>query len=200
MSSEPPPIRVAGPAPPPMRCPECGARRVVDAKFCPECGTAFSSVADRPTTVRVDSGIGAGFRFGIGFFLAAAIFALISWFISLLLVGAFVGALASGISGLNTIGAQRFDGTGNSTSSPFRLSGTIEVAWRANPTSSEPCWHAAIFTRPDRPGWSEILVNEPALSAAKSGTYAAVGLPAADYVLDVSTTCSWSFRLSATGP
>ena len=199
MSVEPPPIRVSGPAPPARRCAECGARLPAEARFCPSCGTPFEMVAARPAELRVNTTVGAGFRFGIGFFIAAAVFAIAWTLLSLLLFGAFFGALASGISGLTSTGAQRFDGTGDQTSAPFRLSGSTNVSWQASPTGAEGCRHRAALSRADRPISSEVVVDKT-VTAADSGTYTAVGIPAGDYVLGVASTCNWSFRLSAKGP
>jgi hypothetical protein len=199
MTAEPPPIRVGGPAPPARRCSDCGTRLPPDARFCPSCGTSFGMVATRPAELRVTTTVGAGFRFGIGFFIAAAVFATAWTLVSLVLFGAFLGALTSGLSGLTSTGAQRFDGTGDQTSTPFRLSGSTEVSWQATPTGAEGCRHRAALSKADRPISSEVVVDAT-LTAAESGTYTAVGLPAADYVLGVASTCKWSFRLSAKAP
>ena len=199
MTVEPPPIRVAGPAAPPRRCPDCGTRLPAEAQFCPSCGAAFQVVAARPGGRRPNATVGDGFRFGIGFFLAAAIFAVAWTIVSVLLFGAFLGALASGLSSLNSTGAQRFDGTGDQTSAPFHLSGTTDVTWQASPPAAEGCRHRAVLSRADRPIASEVVIDTT-VTGAQSGTYQAVGLPAADYVLGVASTCNWSFRLSGNGP
>lgn len=199
MTTEPAPIRVSGPAPPVRRCAECGTRLPPDAKFCPSCGTSFGMMATRPAEVQLTTTVGAGLRFGIGFFLAAALFAVAWALVSLVLFGAILGALASGLSGLTSTGAQRFEGTGDQTSTPFRLSGSTEVSWQARPTGAEGCRHRAALSKADRPISSEVIVDAT-LTADESGTYTAVGLPPADYVLGVASTCSWSFRLSAKGP
>ena len=195
MTPEPPPIRVAGPAAPPRRCPDCGTRLPAEAQFCPSCGAAFQVVAARRGGTRPNATVGDGFRFGIGFFLAAAIFVVIWTVVSVLLFGAFLGALTSA---LTSTGAQRFDGSGDQTSAPFHLSGSTEVSWQASPTGAEGCRHRAVLSRADRPIASEVVV-EAAITAAQSGKYTAIGLPAADYILGVASTCTWSFRLSAKG-
>ena len=199
MTSQPPPIRVGGPAPPARRCPDCGTTLPPEARFCPTCGTAFGAVAPRPAELRVNTTVGAGFRFGIGFFIAAAVFAIAWTLVSLILFGALLGALTSGLSGLTSTGAQRFEGTGDQTSTPFRLSGSTEVTWQASPTGAEACRHRAALSKADRPTSSEVVVDAT-LTAAESGTYTAVGLPAADYVLGVASTCRWSFRFSTKTP
>lgn len=198
MTSEPPPIRVAGPAPPRMRCPECGARRAVDANFCPECGIAFAAVTDRPAKVRVDAGVGAGFRFGIGFFLAAAVFSVIASIVSILLAGAFVGAITASISGLGSTGSSSFAGSGEAKSAPVHLKGDVQVAWTATAPGSGTCGHRAALSRADRPIASEIVVDQT-VTTPQSGTYNAVGLPEADYVLDIRSSCGWTFRLTPSG-
>lgn len=170
-----------------------------DARFCQSCGAAHGLAATKPTEVRLNTTVGTGFRFGIGFFLAAAVFVIVWALVSLLVFGAFIGAVASGISGLTSTGAQRFEGAGDETSSAFPLSGTIEVAWQANPTGTDSCRHRAILSRADRPIASEVLVDQT-LTGAQSGTYTAVGLPATDYALDVASTCTWSFRFSPKSP
>jgi hypothetical protein len=156
-------------------------------------------VATRPAEIRVNTTIGAGFRFGIGFFIAAALFAIAWTLISLVLFGAFLGALTSGLSGLTSTGAQRFEGTGDQTSTPFRLSGSTEVSWQASPTGPDGCRHRATLAKADRPISSEVVVDTT-VTAAQSGTYTAIGLPPADYVLGVASTCKWSFRLTAKSP
>jgi hypothetical protein len=199
MTPEPPPIRVAGPAPAPQRCAECSARRPADARFCPDCGTAYGPVAARPTRVRADTGVGAGFRFGIGFFLAAAVFSVVASIVSLLLVGAFAAAITESISGLGSSGSSTFAGAGDAKSAPFHLKGDVKVAWTATATGSGSCGHRADLTRADRPIASEIVVNQ-SISTPQSGAYKAVGLPEADYVLNVGSTCSWTFRLTPETP
>ncbi len=198
MTLEPPPIRVAGPAAPPRRCPDCGTRVPADAQFCPSCGAAFQVVAARPGGTRPNATVGDGFRFGIGFFLAAAIFAIAWTIVSVLIFGAFLGALASGLSGLSSTGAQKFDGSGDQTSAPFHLSGSTEASWQASPTGAEGCRLRAVLSRADRPIASEVVIDTT-VTAAQSGKYTAVGLPPADYILGVASTCIWSFRLSAKG-
>lgn len=199
MTSEPPPIRVAGPAPPPRTCVECGARLPTDARFCPSCGAGYAMTVLKPAEVRMNTTIGAGFRFGIGFFLAAVVFAIAWAVLSLMIFGAFISAIASGLSGMGSTGAQRFDGTGDQISSPFHLSGSTEVAWQASPVGTESCRLQAILSRADRPIAAEIVVDQT-LTSARSGTYTAVGLPAADYVLSVTSPCTWSFRFAAKSP
>ncbi len=199
MAPVPPPIRVPGPAGPAPRCTECGALRAIDARFCPECGTAYSPAAARPTKVRADMGVGAGFRFGIGFFLAAALFSVIASLVSLLLLGAFVSAITTSIAGLGSTGSSSFDGSGNAESTPFRLKGDVKVAWTATAPGSAACRHRGALTRADRPIASEIVVDL-AITTQQSGTYTAVGLPEADYVLDIGSTCGWTFRLTPEQP
>jgi hypothetical protein len=199
LTTEPPPIRVAGPAAPPARCTDCGARLPVDARFCPACGAARGWSVAKPTDVRLHTTVGAGFRFGIGFFLAAAAFAIVWGLISLVVFGAFVGALASGISGLGSTGSQRFEGTGNEKSSPFALTGSVDVEWKAAPVGSASCRHRSVLSRADRPIASEVIVDQ-AITSEQTGIYTAVGLPAADYVLDVESDCTWSFRFSPKRP
>jgi hypothetical protein len=199
MTSQPPPIRVGGPAPPARKCSDCGTTLPPEARFCPSCGASFAVVAPRSAELRVNTTVGAGFRFGLGFFIAAAVFAIAWTLVSLVLFGAFLGALASGLSGLTSTGAQRFEGTGDQISTPFRLSGTTEVTWQASPASAEGCRHRAALSKADRPISSEVVVDAT-LTAAETGTYTAVGLPAADYVLGVASTCKWSFRLSTSTP
>ena len=145
--------------------------------------------------VRADTGVGAGFRFGIGFFLAAALFSVIASLVSLLLVGAFVNAITTSVAGLGSTGSSSFDGSGNAKSMPFHLKGDVEVAWTATAPGSAACRHRGALTRADRPIASEIVVDL-AITTEQSGTYTAVGLPEADYILDIGSTCGWTFRLT----
>lgn len=199
MTSVPPPIRVPGPAGPAPRCIECGAVKPANARFCPECGAAYSLSATRPTKVRADTGVGAGFRFGIGFFLAAAVFSVVASLVSLLLIGAFVSAISTSIAGLGSTGSSRFDGSGNAMSTPFQLKGDVDVAWTATAPGSAACRHRGALTRADRPIASEIVVDLT-ITTQQSGTYAAVGLPEAGYILDIDSTCGWTFRLTPKEP
>lgn len=195
MTYLPPPIRVPGPAAPRRRCSDCGAPVSPDASFCSGCGAAFGGLATRPTEVRVNTGIGAGFRFGIGFFLAAVVFSIVASILSILLAGAFITALTSGIQGAVSTGSSRFEGSGNARSAPFHLAGNVDLTWTAEPTPTGPCRHLAALTRSDRPIASETIVDQ-AVSASSSATHRAIGLPEADYVIDVVSTCGWTFRVT----
>ena len=199
MTPVPPPIRVPGPAGPPPRCVECGATKLTGARFCPECGSAYSPAAARPTKVRADTGIGTGFRFGVGFFLAAALFSIVASLVYLVLIGAFISAMTASIAGIGSTGSSNFDGSGNAKSTPFHLKGDVEIAWTATAPGSGSCRHRGALTRADRPIASEIVVDLT-ITTQQSGTYTAVGLPEADYLLDIGSTCDWIFRLTPKEP
>ena len=200
MTTEPPPIRVpAGPAAPPARCSDCGARLPLDARFCPSCGAAYGLAAAKQSEVRLNTTVGAGFRFGMGFFLAAAVFSIIASVVSLLLLGAFVSAITGSIAGLGSTGSSSFDGSGNAKSTPFHLNGDVEVAWTATAPGSAACRHRGALTRADRPIASEIVVDLT-VTTQQAGNYTAVGLPEAEYILDIGSTCGWTFRLTPRDP
>lgn len=189
--------RVAGPAAPIPRCSDCGAPMPTNANFCPSCGAAYGFQATKSREITVSVGFGSGLKFGVGFALGAALVGLVGWLIGILIVasviGSFLSGLMSGSANLMT-DPHRFEGTGQATSEPLRLAGTIDVEWTANTPSSQGCWHRAAVTREDRAINSEIVVDQQ-ITQATSGTYVLRGLPDARYLIDVGSTCTWSFRL-----
>lgn len=192
--------RVAGPAPPLPRCADCGERLPTDAKFCPACGVAIGvAIAPLAThrSTRVSLGFISGVKFGAGFVIGAGLVGLAASLLGLVLAASLIGAMLSGLTKGSAdliTDPHRFDGTGAATSVPIRLSGTVDVEWSANTTSTEGCWHRAAVTREDRAINSETVVDQQ-ITQATSGTYVLRGLPDARYLIDVGSTCSWSFRL-----
>lgn len=190
----PPPIRTPGPAAPPPRCGDCGERIPAAARFCPSCGAANGDQA-RPEANRVTIGVGSGFRFGVGFFLAAGLFGVISFIVSLFLAGTLVGALIAGLAGLTTTGASTFQGSGEALSEPFRLSGDVEIAWTATDADGGGCRIKAVAYRADRTIAREVFLDR-AVATEERGTYTLRGLIDADYVIDVDSDCAWTFRVT----
>jgi hypothetical protein len=190
--------RVAGPAAPLPRCSDCGARMPTDAKFCPSCGAAFGFASERPRDIKVSVGFGSGLKFGFGFPIGAAVVGFIAWLIGVVVFTSMLAAFLSGLGGTAaTVMADphRFAGSGQATSEPIRLAGTVDVEWTADiATSGQACWHRAAVNREDRAINSEIVVDQQ-VTQGTSGTYTLRGLPDARYLIEVETTCSWSFRL-----
>lgn len=195
MTTDPPQIRVPGPAAPTPRCGECGDRIPADARFCQSCGAAYALESARPIDTRVSFGVGSGFRFGVGFLLAAALFGVISFIASIVVAGTLVGALFAGITGLTSTGASTFQGFGHALSQPFRLSGDIEIAWSASDPDGGGCQINAVAFRADRTIAREVFLDL-AVTTQESGTYALRGLIDADYVIQVDSDCSWTFRVA----
>lgn len=193
MALEPPPIRVHGPAAPLLRCGDCGERIPADARYCASCGAAYGLVAARHDETRVSIGVASGFRFGLGFFVAAALFGVISFLMSILVAGTLVGALVAGFTGLASTGASTFQGVGDARSQPLRLSGDIEIAWTASDPDGGGCQINAVAVRADREIAREAFLDL-AVTTQESGTYALRGLVDADYVIQVDSDCAWTFR------
>lgn len=166
-----------------------------DARFCATCGAAASAASARADESRVAIGVGSGFRFGVGFFLAAALFGVISFIVSILVAGTLVGALFAGITGLTSTGASTFQGSGDALSEPFRLSGDIEIAWTAVDPDGGGCQIRAVAYRADRTIAREALLDL-AVTAPESGTYVLRGLIDADYIIEVDSDCAWTFRVT----
>lgn len=195
MALGPPPTRVSGPAPAPLRCRECGERRTAEARFCANCGASSTYPPAQVSEMRVSIGVGSGFRFGAGFFLAAAVFGVVSFLASLLVAGTLVGALFAGIGGLTSTGASTFEGSGNAISQPQRLSGDVEIAWTASDQDGGGCQIRAAVARADRPIAREAILDL-AIATQDRGTYALRGLSDADYTIDVASDCGWTFRVT----
>jgi len=195
MTLEPPPIRVPGPAAPPLRCGDCGERIPSDARFCPSCGAAYGIAAARHDGTRVSVGVGSGFRFGLGFFVAAALFGVISFLVSILVAGTLVGALVAGFTGVASTGASTFQGAGDARSQPLRLSGDVEIAWTASDPDGGGCQIDAVAVRAGREIAREALLDL-AVATQEAGTYVLRGLIEADYVIQVDSDCAWTFRVA----
>ena len=196
MTSPVPPIRTpAGPAAPPSRCRECGEVLPADARFCAACGASQSPSAVKPGEVPVRLGVASGFRFGVGFLLAAALFGVVSFLVSLVVAGSLFALLLGGVTSLGSTGASTFEGSGTTRSEPFRLSGDVEVTWQATTISPAGC-HLRAHVALDATTPARELVADLDVATAESGTYLLRGLREADYLIDVDSDCHWSFRLS----
>lgn len=180
--------RVAGPAASSARCGECSERMPDGAKFCPSCGAAYGLSEARSTAMVVRLGVGSGFRFGLGFFLATALFGAISFLVSVLLVGGLIAALIAGVSGASTSGSSTFQGVGTAKSEPIQLAGNVDLTWTAAPPPDQGCWHRAAVTSADTTTNTEVVVDQQ-VDKSISGTYVLRGLPAATYIIDVGSTC-----------
>ena len=83
----------------PTYCPQCRTVRQPNGQFCHGCG--YSYATGRPSEVMSSAiapptgglSVGDGFRFGLGFFIAAVIFGLLFTIFSSVVFGALVGAL-----------------------------------------------------------------------------------------------------------
>jgi hypothetical protein len=91
-------------------------------------------------------------------------------------------------------GASTFSGTGSEVSVPLDLGGDINVAWEARPASSPECDHYAEIHLADRSATRDIVVTEH-ITVPSAGSRLVAALPRDRYVIDVRSTCDWSFRL-----
>jgi hypothetical protein len=148
-----------------------------------------------PAEVAMRLGVASGFRFGVGFLLAAALFGAISFLISLVVAGSLFALLLGGVTSLGATGASTFEGSGTARSEPFRLSGEVEVTWQATTTSSSPCHLRALVVLQAATPARELIADAD-VATTDSGRYLLRGLREADYVIDVDSDCQWSFRLS----
>jgi hypothetical protein len=89
-------------------------------------------------------------------------------------------------------------GKGISKSTKFPLAGDYEVTWTAKASSSSGCYHGASLERADGTSMFELLVNE-IINDAKShtGTTNLYNVDAADYYVDASSGCTWSFTFTS---
>ncbi len=86
-------------------------------------------------------------------------------------------------------------GSGTSKSKPFALAGTYAVEWTATPDGT--CYHGAFLERADGERVSETLVNEILKGAkAKTGSTHLYNLDPADYYIDATSGCAWSFTIT----
>lgn len=85
-------------------------------------------------------------------------------------------------------------GKGIGKSKPFKLAGAYLVQWIATPSSSVGCYHGASLKRVDGTFLFETLVNE-LLNSKKpaEGETNLYDLDEADYFVDASSGCSWTF-------
>ena len=194
MTTEPPPIRVSGPAPATPPCRTCGAPLRESAAFCSTCGTRAGDDAPTPTPMRVSVGVGSGFRFGLGFFLAATLFGLISFLVSALIAGSLIAAAMAWISG--SPGGQRFEGSGTARSEPFQLEGEVLADWTATSEAMPNCPFQVVLVRADSDLSRESIVDTQVVGF-DSGEYRLRGLPATSYVADVTSECEWTLRFSS---
>lgn len=140
-------------------------------------------------------GVASGFRFGVGFLLAAALFGVISFLISLVVAGSLFALLLGGVTNLGSTGASTFDGSGTMRSEPFRLSGDVEVSWEASTISPSGC-HLRAQVELDAATPARELIADVDIATSDSGRYLLRGLREADYLIDVDSDCQWSFRLA----
>jgi hypothetical protein len=169
-----------------------------EAKFCPSCGAAFGFAPARSRDIRLSVGFASGLKFGFGFAIGAAVVGFVAWLIGVVVVASMIGTFLSGLGGTaGTVVADphRFSGSGQATSEPIRLAGTVDVEWTADiSTSGQACSHRAAVNREDRAINSEVVVDQQ-IAQGTSGTYTLRGLPDARYLIEVASSCLWSFRL-----
>ena len=189
--------QVSGPAPITTKvtlCASCHAELPFKATRCPSCGAPRDEPKDPlATTVPAASvasavGTAAGFRFGIGFALGALAIAALVW----LGVSALQGGNGSIAFGSPT--ASVFNGSGSTTSEPVRLVGVVDVEWSARPSSTAACRIRAVLRIAARPSDHEVLAEQVSITEA-TGTHVLYGLVDNDYVIEVDSTCDWTFRL-----
>ena len=186
--------RVAGPSPVTTRlnlCASCAATLPPKAQKCPACGAsrvddAVESVAPAPAPAQL--GVGTGFRFGMGFAVGAVLIAALAW----LGINTFLGS--GGLPGFGSPVASTFSGTGSAKSESVHLAGDVNVLWMSRPSSAAACGHRALIRVASRPDDHEVIVDQRVLSET-SGTHVLYGLVEADYLIEVDSTCEWSFRL-----
>jgi len=142
--------------------------------------------------VRLSIGFASGFKFGVGLALGGLVVGTVVTLVTIVLTGAVISSF---LSGLGSSGASTFNGTGTAMSQPVQLHGDVDVTWTAAPASSGECRHWAAVYVPDRPIDREVLV-ETQVSSASSGTHVIYGLAPSQYVLDVKSTCAWTFKLT----
>lgn len=185
--------RVAGPSPLTTRhtlCASCSAEMPFGAKFCPSCGASRSgsiAVSEEQSNLRVSISIASGFKFGVGFALGGLVVGVVAWLLSLFILNATSGLLSG------STGASIFNGTGAARSQAVQLEGDVDVSWTADAPSAEDCRHRAAIHFDGRPNDREVVVDQQ-VSKAASGVYVLYGLAASQYILDVESTCQWSFR------
>lgn len=177
-----------------VKCGDCGGPMSADDRFCPSCGTAYGEAPTGRSAsraeIRVSIGIATGFRFGVGLALGALVVWAVATLIALILAGAAVRTV---VSGFEATGASTFSGTGPAVSQPVQLRGIVDVIWTAAPTSAGPCRHQAAIYADGRPNTREVLVDRD-VSSESTGTHVLYGLVSSEYVVDVKSTCSWTFR------
>lgn len=185
--------RVAGPSPLTTRltlCASCSAELPFEARFCPSCGASRSGSIAEPqgsSDLRMSIGVASGFKFGVGFALGGLAVGAVAWLLSL-----FILNVASGLLSGST-GASTFSGTGTARSQAVQLEGDVDVSWTANAVSAEECRHRAAIYFEGRPNDREVVVDQQ-VSKAASEVHVLYGLAASQYILDVESTCEWSFR------
>jgi hypothetical protein len=180
-----------------LKCPSCGAPRTERKRPPAPIVSALQAAAaiGEPPSAQAARTVGtsAGFRFGIGFALGALVIVAIAW----LAINAAQGELGD-ISDLN-IGLPAvvtFSGSGSATSEPFRLRGDVDVDWTARPRASTGCRMRAVLHVASTPTEYQALIDGETLTET-SRTQALKALIDNDYVIDVDSTCDWSFRFKS---
>lgn len=185
--------RVAGPSPVTTRltlCASCAATLPPKAKRCPTCGASRPGEPE-PAVVSpaltFGLGVTTGFKFGAGLAIGAVVVAALAWLGTTWLLGP-----AQNLT-LGSPEASMFSGTGSATSEVVHLTGTVDVAWTAGPGSASECRHRALIHGASRPNDAEVIVDRDVLSDT-SGAHVLYGLVDTDYVIDVDSSCQWTFR------
>ncbi len=89
-------------------------------------------------------------------------------------------------------------GHGISKSKPFHLSGNYAVTWTAQASSRSGCFNGATLKRVDGTFMYETLDNDIFNDSQKhSGSTNLYNLDDADYYIDASSGCEWSYTFTA---
>jgi len=175
-----------------LKCPSCGAPRTELNRPPAPIVSALQAAAavDAPPTAPASPAVGtsAGFRFGVGFALGALVIAALAW----LAFNALQGT-GGGIS-LGSPIVSTFSGSGSATSEVVHLSGEIDVDWTTRPIGPAACRIRAVLQVALKPTELQVLVDGEIITEA-TGTQATGRLIDNDYLIDVDSTCGWTFRL-----
>lgn len=205
--------QVSGPAPITTKvtlCAICQAELPFKAQKCPSCGAARTELKRPPVAIvsplqaaaAIDDqsngrsapvvGTATGIRFGIGFALGALVIVGLAWLAINAAQGAG-GVIAFDLKiGSPTVAT--FNGSGPATSEPFRLGGDVDVEWTVSPNDPNGCRIRAILRVASNPSEYQVLVDGNTATQT-SGTQAIDHMIDNQYLIDVDSTCSWSFRV-----
>ena len=151
-------------------------------------------IAEPPKTPGSPVGATSGFRFGLGFALGALVIAAAAWLVIIVLRSP--GGEVSLDLNLGSPPSAVFSGSGSAMSEPFHLGGDVDVDWTARPIDLATCRMRAVLRVDTRRSEYQVLIDgETATEVTRTQSLAK--LISNNYVIEVDSTCDWSFRFKS---